>query len=113
MKELQKKIKDFVEENKLSVSSEIRMLDLTSEVGELAKELLKANNYGKKNGGSSKEIEDELGDVLFSTICLANTYNIELEKALNNALEKYKKKDWERRRWKRISTVITTWLQKL
>lgn len=89
MKELQKKIREFVEKNDLVASSESRALDLAAEVGELAKEIVKSTNYGKSEAVVAKGIEWELGDVLFSTICLANKYNVDLEKALNKAIEKY------------------------
>ena len=92
MKELQEKVRNFVEKNSLEASPEIRALDLVSELGELSKEILKSTNYGKSKPVARKEIELELGDLLFSTICLANKYDVDLEKALNNAIEKYSKR---------------------
>jgi NTP pyrophosphatase (non-canonical NTP hydrolase) len=65
------------------------MLDLTAEVGELAKEILKATSYGRQEFLPIETWHDELGDVFFSLICLANSTEIDLLKALNSALEKY------------------------
>lgn len=93
--ELQKRVKQFVEENKLEAKAEFRLLDIVSELGEVAKGLLEATEYGKleKNMKLNKRgIEEELGDLMFSVMCLANTYNIDLEQALNKVLEKYKRR---------------------
>lgn len=38
----------FVESNDLEISVPARLLDLVSEVGELAKEVLKATRYGRE-----------------------------------------------------------------
>ena len=46
MEKAQKRVKDFMGEQGLSFSPEARMLDLVSEVGELAKEVLKGSDYG-------------------------------------------------------------------
>ncbi len=91
MKEIQDKVREFVRKHDLDTSSEVRMLDLASEVGELAKELLKTTNYGKSED-KAKLSADELGDVLFSLICLANTQEIDLGEALEKTLSKYEKR---------------------
>jgi len=90
MKELQETVKRFCAEHNINLQPEIRMLDLTSEVGELAKEILKASNYGKKQLEFREEMKLELGDVLFSLITLANALGINLEEALNSLIEKYR-----------------------
>ena len=46
MEKAQKQVNDFMEAQGLSFSLEARMLDLVSEVGELAKEVLKGSDYG-------------------------------------------------------------------
>ena len=92
MKEIQEKIKKFCKENNLNCPIEHRTLDLISEVGELSKEILKMSDYGTKPIKPREEITSEIGDVLFSLTILANQLNIDLEKALNLVLEKYKKR---------------------
>lgn len=79
----------FVHQYDLEISVEDRMLDLTSEVGELAKEILKSTNYGKREFQSNESWNAELGDVFFSLICLANTTEINLFDSLSAALTKY------------------------
>lgn len=89
MKDIQEKIKSFIKKYNLESSTEIRFIDLVSEVGELGKELLKGNNYGKKDYCSTENLESEFGDVFFSLICVANGLNIDLQEALNEVLKKY------------------------
>lgn len=90
--QLQKTVSSFVETNELDDSVEIRLLDLVSEVGELSKEYIKGTNYGKEPFQPSSEWEIELGDVIYSLICVANNTSIDMEKALQKALDKYKKR---------------------
>ena len=89
MDEIQNIINEFIKKYNLECSNEIRFIDLTSEIGELGKEILIGNNYGRKEFSNTDNIESEIGDVLFSLICLANGMNISLEKALSNVLKKY------------------------
>ena len=89
MKQIQEKVKKFYEKNNLKAPPEHRLLDLFSELGEVAKELLKMTNYGKKTIKVNKEIKSELGDAFYSLIVLANYFNVDLEEALNIVLEKY------------------------
>ena len=72
MKEIQNKVKEFCERYGLECPTEVRVLDLVSELGELAKEIIKSTNYGRKQFEFRDEIKTELGDVLFSLIMLAN-----------------------------------------
>ena len=68
------------------------MLDLVSEVGEVAKEVLKGNAYGHQSFQPTDEWQDELADAFFALICLANSTAINLEIALAEALDKYKQR---------------------
>ena len=92
MRELQLKIKEFCKEHNLESPIEHRVLDTMSELGEVAKEILKMSDYGRKPVEYKEELKLELGDVLYSLITIANTLDIDLEDALNIVLEKYKKR---------------------
>lgn len=81
-----------MEKNNLNNPIEYRMLDLFDEVGEVAKEISKMSNYGTKKPEFRKEIVGELGDAYYSLITVANYYNVDLSKALDMAIEKYKKR---------------------
>lgn len=89
MNEIQEKVNEMIKRYNLESTKEIRFIDLTSEVGELGKEVLKGNDYGRKDFCNTDNVESEIGDVLFSLICIANGMNISLEKALENILKKY------------------------
>ena len=56
----------FLDEYKLRCGITERYIDLSSEVGELGKELLKATDYGKVDFRMTADTEQELGDCLFS-----------------------------------------------
>jgi len=92
MRRLQKEVSQFSQENNMLAPIEHRVLDAVSELGEVAKEILKMTDYGKKPLEYNSDIKGELGDVFYSLIGIANHFDIDLEEALNQALEKYKKR---------------------
>jgi len=92
MKKIQEEIKIFCKENNLESPVEHRVLDTMSELGEVAKEILKMSNYGRKPIEYKTELKSELGDVLYSLITVANTFDIDLEDALNQVIDKYKRR---------------------
>jgi len=92
MKEIQARIKKFCEENNMQSPAEHRVLDTMSELGEVAKEVLKMSDYGRKPSVYREELKSELGDVLYSLITIANTFDVDLEEALEMVLEKYEKR---------------------
>ncbi len=90
--DFQRTIAKFVEINDIEAPIEVRLLDLVSEVGELAKESLKGTNYGKRHFQPTEQWATELADSFFSLICLANSTNVNLELALEEVLDKYNKR---------------------
>ena len=89
MKELQESVRKFCDQRKLNCRPTERVLDVISELGEVAKEILKSGDYGKKPPEKSDAIREELGDLLFSLMALANELDIDLEASLDDALKKY------------------------
>ncbi len=70
------------------------MVLLTEEVGELARII--ARKYGEqsfKQGEDRQDLSDELADVLFVLICIANQTGVDLTDALARNLEKKTKRD--------------------
>ena len=70
------------------------MAMLTEEVGEVARII--ARRYGEqseKESDKDKDLGDEMADVLFVLICLANQTGINLTDALRKNLEKKTKRD--------------------
>lgn len=92
LSDIQKAINQFNESKGITSSVDVRIIDLVSEVGELSKEVLKGTDYGSKAFSKTEEWESEIGDVLFSLICIANETNTDLEEALNYVLNKYEKR---------------------
>jgi len=92
MVKLQRVVQQFTSEHGLESSVAARLLDLAAEVGELAKEGLKGSDYGKQPFQQSEAWQDELGDVVFTLICLANSTDVDLEAALHGVLEKYRQR---------------------
>lgn len=90
--ELQAVIKTFVDDRKIGTSTENRMLDLLSESGELAKELLKSSDYGKQPFKANEAFESEFSHVLFSLVCLANQTDLRLEDVLEKSLVEFDKR---------------------
>ena len=89
MAQFQQTVATFVRENELEAPVHARVLDLVSEVGELAKEVLKITNYGHEPFHPTEDWSGELGDILYSLTCIANSTGVDLEEALNQALDKY------------------------
>jgi len=70
------------------------MAMLTEEVGEVARII--ARRYGEqseKESDKNKDLGDEMADVLFVLICLANQTGVDLEEALKKNLEKKTNRD--------------------
>jgi NTP pyrophosphatase (non-canonical NTP hydrolase) len=73
------------------------MAILMEEVGEVAR--IMARRYGEqseKESDKNKDLGDEMADVLFVLICLANQTGIDLEQALKKNLDKKTERDTER-----------------
>ncbi len=79
---------------------------LIEEVGELAREM--NHRFGhkpKKPDEPAQELALELADVLFVLLVIANEQRIDLDRALLEVLEKYRRRDAHR--WKRIDGDTT------
>ena len=90
MQDAQKQVADFMAQHGLEAGVEARLLDLQSEVGELAKEWLKASDYGQADFVPDEAWGDEIGDVAFSLLALSAASGTDLEAALAVALDKYR-----------------------
>ena len=102
MRELQTEVDEYISQFKEGYFSPLAMLArMTEELGELAREI--NHQYGekpKKSSEKDKAIEEEMGDMLFVLICLANSLNIDLEKAHDLVMTKFNTRDKDR--WTRI-----------
>ncbi len=69
---------------------------LTEEVGELAR--IVARKYGEQSfkEGEKEDISEEMADVLWVLICLANQTGVDLTKAFRQSIEKKTRRDKDR-----------------
>jgi len=98
IKQAQQTVDEWIKTTGVRYFSELtNMAILTEEVGEVARII--ARTYGEqsfKESDKEKNLADELADVLFVLICLANQTGIDLTQALEKNLEKKSSRDAER-----------------
>jgi NTP pyrophosphatase (non-canonical NTP hydrolase) len=70
---------------------------LTEEVGELAREINDVHGPKKKKDEEADgRIADELADILFVVVTLANSLDIDLQEAFEQVMDKYDMRDADR-----------------
>ena len=88
--EAQKIVDDWIQTKGVRYFNELtNMAVLTEEVGELAR--IMARTYGEqsfKESDKNRDLGDEMADVLWVLICLANQTGVDLTQALEKNLEK-------------------------
>ncbi len=98
IQEAQQTVDNWIKENGIRYFNELtNMAILTEEVGEVAR--LIARQYGEqsfKKSDEGKQLGDELADVLFVLICLANQTGVDLTQALEANLQKKTNRDRDR-----------------
>ena len=98
--EAQQTIDQWIRTTGVKYFSELTNLGiLMEEVGELSR--LMVRKYGEqsfKESDKGKEIADEMADVLWVLICLANQTGVDLTDALKKNLEKKSVRDKDRHR---------------
>lgn len=93
-KQAQKTVDDWIKKFGVRYFSELTQLaQLTEEVGELARII--SRTYGEQSFKKSdkKELSEELADVLFVLICLANQTGVDLTEAFTKNMAKKTKRD--------------------
>ncbi|MDB0037746.1 nucleotide pyrophosphohydrolase [bacterium] len=95
IKDAQIIVDDWIKEFGVRYFDEMtNMAMLMEEVGEVAR--IMARRYGEQNEKESdknKDLGDEMADVMFVLICLANQTGVDLEEALKKNLDKKTKRD--------------------
>ena len=98
LKVLQDKVDQWIKTYGVRYFHELsNMAILTEEVGELARIMVR--KYGEqsfKKGEEEVELADEIADVLWVLVCIANQTGVDLEKAIQNNLDKKTKRDKNR-----------------
>ncbi len=98
LQEAQSTVDQWIKTHGVRYFSELtNMVLLTEETGELARII--ARKYGEqsfKAGEDDKNLADEMADVLFVLICLANQTGVNLTEALEKNLSKKTSRDQNR-----------------
>lgn len=102
--DMQREVDRYISQFKEGYFSPLSMLArMSEEVGELAREV--NHTYGekpKKPEEAENSIELELGDILFITICFANSLGIDLTEAHDRVMHKFATRDADR--WTKKNT---------
>jgi NTP pyrophosphatase (non-canonical NTP hydrolase) len=102
--EMQQEVDRYISQFKAGYFSPLSMLArMSEEVGELAREV--NHQFGekpKKSTEADNSIELELGDILFITICFANSLGIDLTAAHDKVMHKFQTRDANR--WTKLNT---------
>ena len=98
IKDSQKQVDDWIKKFGVRYFSELtNMAMLTEEVGEVARII--ARRYGEqseKESDKNKDLGEELADVVFVVLCLANQTGIDLQAAFDKKMDVKTKRDHER-----------------
>ncbi|MGL5958957.1 MAG: nucleotide pyrophosphohydrolase [Phocaeicola sp.] len=97
LQEAQQQVDEWIKSYGVRYFNELTNLAiLTEEVGELARVI--ARKYGEQSfkSGETENMADEMADVLWVLICLANQTGVDLTEALQRNIEKKTKRDKER-----------------
>jgi len=98
IKEAQKQVDAWIKEHGVRYFSELtNMAILTEEVGEVARII--SRKYGEqsfKAGESDMDLGDEMADVLWVLMCLANQTGVDLAEAFKKNIEKKTCRDKDR-----------------
>ncbi|WP_291866032.1 nucleotide pyrophosphohydrolase [Maribacter sp.] len=95
---LQQEVDTWIKEHGVRYFNELtNMVQLTEEVGEVARII--ARRYGEqseKESDKNKDLGEELADVMFVVLCLANQTGVDLQQAFDKKLELKTKRDHDR-----------------
>ena len=98
IQDAQAAVDDWIKEHGVRYFNELtNMAQLTEEVGEVARII--ARRYGEqseKESDKSKDLGEELADVVFVVLCLANQTGINLQEAFDKKLDLKTRRDKNR-----------------
>lgn len=98
IKNAQKQVDDWIHQHGVRYFNELtNMAQLTEEVGEVARII--ARRYGEqseKESDKNKDLGEELADVVFVVLCLANQTGIDLNEAFQKKMLKKTQRDHNR-----------------
>ena len=97
LKDAQEKVDNWIKQFEEGYWPPLAMFaSLAEEVGELGREINNIEGYKKKKSQSTVRIDSELGDIIFSLICIANSFEVDLEDSFLKTITKYSNRDSKR-----------------
>lgn len=95
---IQKEVDDYIAQFKEGYFPPLSMLArVTEEAGELARALSHREGFKKPKAGEAHgDVAEEICDLIFVAVCLANSLGIELDDAFAKAMDKYRVRDANR-----------------
>ena len=98
LQKAQKTVDDWIKKHGVRYFDVLtNMAQLTEEVGEVAKII--SRRYGEqseKESDKSKDMGEELADVIFVVLCLANQTGVDIQKAFDKKMQLKSQRDFER-----------------
>ena len=83
-------VKQFNEKYMEPLQPNIRIQDIMSEIGELAKEVVKIQDYENKNFEINDDLILEYGDALYTLLSFELENNIDIDLVIKKIIDKYK-----------------------
>ena len=98
LQQAQKTVDDWIKKHGVRYFDILtNMAQLTEEVGEVARII--SRRYGEqseKESDKSKDMGEELADVIFVVLCLANQTGVDIQKAFDKKMQLKTQRDFER-----------------
>jgi len=97
LREFQEKINDWISSHGGYWPPLAMLSAVIEELGELAKEINHIQGFKpKKKENEIGNIGEELADIVYALICIANYYKVDLSTEISNVIQKYSKRDSKR-----------------
>ena len=86
-----KNVVEFLAKSNTETNALVRLADISSELGEVSKEVLKASDYGRDTPAlkDNTGFKEEYGDLLFTVLALGVENDVDPSEALELVLKKY------------------------
>lgn len=93
LQEAQNIVREFVKERNWETPAADILIHLVEETGEVARNILKMKDYGGQHTNDSEiNMDEELADMLYLLLKLANETNVNLQEAFSSKIEKTAKR---------------------
>ncbi len=94
LKNLQQTVDDWIKNNGVRYFNELtNMALLTEEVGELARVMSRKFGEQSFKANETDNLEEEIADVLWVLVCIANQTGVDLEEAIDRNIKKKTERD--------------------